>query len=115
MILFVDKDDQTSGFLRLTSVSFARTSPNPMDRRMDIAAYFLSLMSVLDMEGETHENIREISLMIASDYVKPKNKFQAFIKRFPVLLIRSRIGKLLICYLEKKLRIADIPMGSSPG
>src|SRR4249920_3111473 len=76
-------------------ISFSKRSANPIDKRMDIAASFLALVKVLDKEGSTVEKIREISLYIANDYVQPKNSFEASMKKWPVKLIRTWLGRWL--------------------
>lgn len=77
---------------------FAATSPNPIDKRLDFAAYFLALLKTLDRHGESYESIRKISLDIVLDYVRPKNKLAAMMKRLPAWIIPSSLGTL---FLEK--------------
>jgi hypothetical protein len=77
---------------------FAATSPNPIDRRLDFAAYFLAFLKTLDRYGESFESIRKISLEIVLDYVRPKNRFEAIMKRLPAWVIPSRLGSF---FLEK--------------
>jgi hypothetical protein len=69
-------------------VAFARTSANPVDRRLDFAAYFLATIQALESHGESFERIREICLNITHEYVRPKNGFHAWIKRLPVRAMR---------------------------
>jgi hypothetical protein len=77
-------------------VNFARTSPNLVDRRLLFTSYFLAVITVLDQQGESFEKIREISLQTVSEYVRPKNSIQKFLKVLPVLLLKSRIGNMLV-------------------
>lgn len=42
--------------------TFASTSSNPIDRRLDFCAYFLALIKTLDEQGESFETIRQICL-----------------------------------------------------
>lgn len=83
-------------------VSFARSSPNPMDKRLDYTAYFLATIQALEQQGETFEKIREICLDITYAYVRPKNGLHAWLKRLPVKLIRSQPGRWLIGFMKKK-------------
>jgi len=92
-------------------VVFAKTSPNPMDRRLDFTAYFLATIQVLEQRGEGFEQIRSICLEIAHAYVRPKNGFQAWLKRLPVKLIGSPLGKLLVRFMEKKTTKLGHPDG----
>jgi hypothetical protein len=62
-------------------IQFSYTSINPMDKRMEIAAYFLAAIKVLDKEGESFEKIRKLIIEIAKESVQPKNKFQSFLKK----------------------------------
>ncbi|MEO6282370.1 MAG: L-2-amino-thiazoline-4-carboxylic acid hydrolase [Dyadobacter sp.] len=82
---------------------FAATSKNPIDRRLDFSAYFLALVQTLDELGENFEKIREICLEIVIDYVKPKNKFQQFLKKLPPKLIGTRVAGLLLKVFSKRV------------
>jgi hypothetical protein len=82
---------------------FAATSKNPIDRRLDFSAYFLALVQTLDERGETFERIREICLEIVIEYVKPKNRFQQFMKKLPPKLIGTRVADLLLKVFSKKV------------
>ena len=92
-------------------MAFARTSPNPVDRRLDFTAYFLATIQVLEKRGESFERIREICLEITHEYVRPKNGFQAWLRRLPVKLIGSPFGRLLIRFMEKKTTKLGHPDG----
>ena len=70
-------------------IHFAKKSANPMDRRLDFTACFLALIQVLEKQGEGFEQIREACLEITHEYVRPKNRWQAWIKRLPVKIIGS--------------------------
>jgi hypothetical protein len=77
-------------------ISFAATSKNMMDRRMGVAGYFLSLIKVLDKKGESFETIRKICIEVATDYVQPKNKFQAWMKKLPPKIMTNPIAHALL-------------------
>lgn len=105
-------DEIESEFTALEeAVRFARSSKNPMDRRLEISAYFLALVKVLDKRGTNYEKIREISLEIARDYVRPKNWIHAKLKRLPVKLIGTKISAFLLKYLDLKLSVRGHPDG----
>ncbi len=92
-------------------VRFAKTSSNPIDRRLDLSAYFLALIMVLDEAGESFEKIREVALFIITEYLRPKNKWQAYLKKLPVKMIRTRIGRYLIRVFAKKVGQRGNPDG----
>jgi hypothetical protein len=92
-------------------VSFAKTSANPIDRRLDLSAYFLALIMVLDNAGEGFEKIREVALFTITEYLRPKNKLQAFLKRLPVKLVKTNIGRYLIKVFAKKVGQLGNPEG----
>lgn len=92
-------------------VRFASTSSNPMDKRLDLSAYFLALIMVLDKAGESFEKIRELALFTITEYLRPKNKWQAFMKRLPVKLIRTSLGRFLIQVFAKKVGQRGNPDG----
>lgn len=83
--------------------SFAATSANPVDRRLDFSAYFLALIKTLDELGEPYETIRAICLETVTDYVKPKNKLQAALKKFPVKLVNTWIAKIFLPVFARKV------------
>src|SRR4051794_26054201 len=61
-------------------IKFAKTSLNPIDRRLDFCGYFLALIISLDKMGLPYDRIKQICLEITTDYVSPKNKLQQFLK-----------------------------------
>jgi hypothetical protein len=92
-------------------VAFARRSPNPIDRRLEFSAYFLATAQVLEQRGETFDAIRQICLDITHACVRPKNGLHAWLKRLPVKIIRSPLGKLLTRFMEKKTTKLGHPDG----
>ena len=85
--------------------SFAKTSSNPIDKRLDFCAYFLALIKALDEKGESFENIRKICLQITIEFVQPKNKFQAFFKRLIPKLTNTWLGQRLIKAFHKRVSV----------
>lgn len=84
--------------------SFAKQSKNPMDRRMEIAGYFLATIKILDRKSVDFEQIRVIVVEIAHEYVKPKNRFHAFLKKFPAKLVGSQLGHWFLRIFKKKVK-----------
>lgn len=82
--------------------AFAKTSKNPVDKRLDFCAYFLALIKTLDEKAESFENIRRICLQIVTEYVQPKNKLQSFFKRLIPKLTNTWFGKILIKKFHKR-------------
>lgn len=82
---------------------FAANSGNPIDKRLDFCAYFLALIKTLDEKKVAFEAIRLICLEIVLDYVRPKNKIQAWAKRIPVFLTKLPFAKFLIQIFHEKI------------
>ena len=76
--------------------TFAKTSKNPIDKRLDFSSYFLALIKTLDARAEGFETIRKICLEITTEYVQPKNKIEGFFKRLVPKLINTWFGQRLI-------------------
>lgn len=106
--------DIETSFKRIQpDVRFAKTSKNPVDRRMEIAAFFLATIEVLDKSGEPMERIRAVLLGIANEYVRPKNAVHRMLKKLPVQLIDSWFGRFLIHQMKNKVSQRAHPDGFS--
>lgn len=92
-------------------VSFASTSGNPLDKRLDVSSYFLALIKTLDERGENYETIRKICLEVVTEFVRPQNKFQQFLKRIPAQLANTLLANLVITILQKKVSKNSHPDG----
>ncbi|MEM9833852.1 MAG: L-2-amino-thiazoline-4-carboxylic acid hydrolase [Bacteroidota bacterium] len=92
-------------------IAFASKSKNPLDKRLDFSAYFLSLVRILNRYGESYQRIKEISIEVATDYVKPKNKLQAYLKKLPVKLINTRLAGVVFALLNRKIKTKGHPDG----
>ncbi len=90
---------------------FAATSRNPIDRRLDFAAYFLSLIKVLENKGEQYDQIRELCLEITIAYVQPRNKLEAFIKRLIPKLIAYKITGYFLKIFDARISKPGHPDG----
>ncbi len=104
--------DIETAFKRIQpDVHFAKTSKNPVDRRLEIAAYFLATIEVLNRNGESMEKIRALLLGIANEYVRPKNAWQHMLKKLPVHMIDSWFGRFLIRQMQNKVSQRAHPDG----
>jgi len=83
--------------------SFALASKNPIDKRLDFMAYFLALIKTLDEQQQGFDAIRNICLEVVTDYVQPKNKLHAFLKRIPPKLMNTWLAAALLPVLNKKV------------
>ncbi len=84
-------------------IHFVATSTNPIDKRLEFCAYFLALIKTLDKQGAGFDHIRIICLEIVTEYVKPKNRWQAFLKRLPPKLINTWLASLLLKKFNKRV------------
>lgn len=84
-----------------------------MDRRLEIAAYFLATIMELEKRGESYDSIRHTLLEIAQAYVRPKNTLHQAFKKLPAYLITTRLGKFVIRQMEKRVGQYSHPDGFS--
>lgn len=103
---------RTDAHYKVISVdtSFAASSGNPIDKRLDFCAYFLALIKTLDERGENFETIRRICLEIVTEYVKPKNQFQQFVKKLPAKLVNTWLATFFLKEFDKR-----VSRNSNPG
>jgi hypothetical protein len=92
-------------------VEVAKRSANPMDRRLEISAYFLAFIIVLDKRGISSEQIRSLCIEIAHAYVKPENRSQSMLKKIPPKLIGTWIAKALLPVFAKRVGSLAHPDG----
>jgi hypothetical protein len=91
--------------------TFALTSSNPIDRRLDFCAYLLALIKTLDEQGESFETIRQICLKIVIEYVRPKNKIQLLLKQLPAKLANTWLATIFLNAFDKKVSKKAHPDG----
>jgi len=104
--------DIESAYKRIQpDVRFAKTSKNPVDRRMEIAAYILATIEVLDKAGAPLEKIREVLHSIAHELVRPKNALQRLLKKLPAKMIDTWVAKFLIRQMQKRVGERSHPDG----
>lgn len=92
-------------------VRFAKKSKNPIDKRLNFCAFFLALIKTLDVQGENFETIRSVCLEVVTEYVQPKNKIHAMLKRLPPKLIGTRFSKILLKVFHKRVSRNSNPDG----
>lgn len=80
-------------------------SPSPMDRRVRIAAWFLSLVRVLRGAGESDETIRACCLDLAERVVRPASRLEAALKRVQGELAQTRLFAWGMRRATRKLRV----------
>jgi len=107
--MVADVDNQFE--IMLPDVKFAATSSNPIDKRLVFSAYFLALIKVLDQHGEGYDRIRDVSLEIVKEYVRPKSRFQQFMKKLPVKIIGFKLTQVALRILAKKVSTKGHPDG----
>ena len=108
-LVFQDIDEAYTTISK--DIIFCSTSKNPLDKRLDFSAYFLALIQVLERQDTSFEKIRKVCLEIVSDYVKPKNLFQKWLKKLPPKLIKTKFGNTIIRIMDKKIRNIGHPDG----
>jgi hypothetical protein len=86
-------------------VGFAAHSTNPLDRRLDFAAYFLAFIQALEQRGLKYEEIKKICLEITAEFVRPKNVFQRWFKKLPPKFINTGLARSLINLLNRKVSV----------
>lgn len=84
-------------------IQFVANSSNPIDKRLVFCSYFLALIKSLESEGAEFVTIRGICLELVIDFVRPKNKFQAFVKRMIPGLMNTWMGRKLIASFSRKV------------
>ena len=85
------------------SIAFARTSANPMDRRLEFCGYFLATIQTLEARGESYDDIRSACVNIAHSYVRPTNAFHRWLKSLPGKLIGfTPLTRLLTWIMSSK-------------
>jgi hypothetical protein len=90
---------------------FALNSKNPMDKRLDFCSYFLALIKTLDQRNENYETIRKVCLAVVTEFVRPKNKIQLYIKKLIPRLINTWLARRLIKILNQKISKNQNPEG----
>ena len=105
--------DKVNAHYKIISVdtAFARSSKNPIDKRLDFCAYFLAIIKTLDEQGESFETTRKICLEVVTEYVKPKNKFQQLLKKLPAKLVDTWVSAYFLKKFKKRVSRNSNPNG----
>jgi hypothetical protein len=105
--------DKVNAHYKIISVdtAFARSSKNPIDKRLDFCAYFLALIKTLDERGESFETTRKICLEIVAEYVKPKNKFQQLVKKLPAKIVNTWLATYFLKKFNERVSTNSNPDG----
>lgn len=83
--------------------NFSKNSTNPLDKRLDLMAYFLATIQSLEYKKVDFKEIENICIEIASEYVRPKNQFQKWVKKLPPKLINTKLSGLFLKMMDKKI------------
>lgn len=104
---------KTDAHYRIISAdtSFALTSKNPIDKRLDFSAYFLALIKTLDEEGKEFETTRQVCLEIVTEYVRPKNQLQQILKKLPAKLINTQLATYFLKRFNERVSSNSHPDG----
>ncbi|MFT0715943.1 L-2-amino-thiazoline-4-carboxylic acid hydrolase [Flagellimonas lutimaris] len=86
---------------------FSKTSTNPLDKRLDLMAYFLSTILTLEANKVGVNQVREVCMAIAKEYVRPKTKLQAWFKKLPSKLIPFPLTSIFLKIMDKKVHKKD--------
>lgn len=92
-------------------IAFARSSSNPIDRRLEMCTYFLAFIKTLDEDGRSFEEIREICLEVVTDYVQPRNRIHRWLKRLPVLILPTWMGRIMVRWMKENFSRKSHPDG----
>jgi hypothetical protein len=83
-------------------ISFARTSRNPVDRRLEFCGYFLATIQAMEARGANFEEIRKVCVRIAEAHVRPANAWQRWRKALPGKLIRTPLTRVVARIMKAK-------------
>ena len=92
-------------------IAFARSSPNPVDRRLEFCAYFLATIQALEAHGEDFDRIRAVCVAIAESYVRPATAWHRWLKRLPARFIGTPVMRLVTRILGAKIGRKGHPDG----
>lgn len=83
--------------------NFSKNSANPLDRRLDLMAYFLATIQALQEKRFDFQMIQTVCTEIALEYVRPKNRLQKWFKKLPPKLIGMPLSRLFLKRMHKKI------------
>ena len=83
--------------------AFSKKSSNPLDKRLDMMAYFLATMQSLQENGVDFQMIEKICIEIATEYVIPRNRFEKWSGKILPRLIKTRLSSLFLKIMDKRI------------
>lgn len=92
-------------------VAFAVNSSNPIDKRLDFTAYFLSTILTLEEEGQSYEQIKSICMEIVLACVQPRNAIHAWFKKIPAKLVGTFWVRPLLSKFNQRVSVLGHPDG----
>lgn len=105
-------EDMKGHYRRFASdIDFAITSPNPIDRRLSYAACCLALIRTMQDRGGDFETTRTIVMEATYDFVRPKNVFQAWMKKLPPIFFGTWLAAGLVKLMNNRVSKSGHPDG----
>lgn len=92
-------------------IDFSQHSANPMDKRLDSAALFLSTFLILEKNGVSFQQLEFIAKEIALESMKPKNIFYKFFRKLRFTLINAGLMDKFIHKLDRRVSVLAHPDG----
>ncbi|RKN80036.1 hypothetical protein D7Z94_17490 [Ulvibacterium marinum] len=83
--------------------NFSKKSTNPLDKRLDLMAYFLATILTLREKRFDFQTIKSVCMEIALEFVRPKNGLQKWLKKLPPKLIDTQLSHLFLKRMHKKI------------
>lgn len=83
--------------------NFSKKSTNPLDKRLDLMAYFLATILTLRENRFDFQIIKSVCMEIALEFVRPKNGLQKWLKKLPPKLIDTQLSRLFLKRMHKKI------------
>lgn len=92
-------------------VDFSHHSANPMDKRLDSSAMFLSTFLILENNGIPFQQLESIAKEIALESMKPKNFFYKMFRKMRYILINLGLLNRFIQKLDRRVSVLAHPDG----
>lgn len=92
-------------------VLFASSSSNPIDKRLPYTACCLAVIKTMSARGFGYEAIRETCLEITYEFVRPKNRFTAWLRRLPPKLFGTLIADAFVKRMNRRVEVKGHPDG----
>jgi hypothetical protein len=107
MLAEIDKRYEVLG----RDVSFAFSSTNPIDKRLPYTACCLALIKTMDSRGFDRQAIQNTCLEITYEFVRPKNRFNAWVRRLPPKLFGTRLADAFVNLMNRRVGVKGHPDG----